>query len=298
MNENVEDYYDKLKKNENIYLNEVKNIGRIRNIFNTLMFFSLYFGFSLYVVVLIFYNYFEDIFKLKIEKSLFTDIIFYGFLISVIITLVIVIIADRKINSIKKEVGLTNNELLFLRTYELYKDIVDCTLETNLKRKNYLKKMSLEKITEIIDNINDWSYGNIILVKNWIGKDIDLLKNNLKRLLYPNIIKGNEKNLNEIANNLNLLSKFILNEDKDLLLELNESLNKLPYIEIETRSIKNSIYERPRLFRFLFSIIIVMIIYTIGTFFKIEMSLMFASLIASFWGAFTGFDKIFHIEQK
>ena len=83
--------------------------------------------------------------------------------------------------------------------------------------------------------------------------------------------------------------------------DLNDVMGGLEYREYKILTkrmhIKNYFIKRKLLSRLLFTSFCVLVIGIISVNFSLETPYIFAALIATFWGAFNGFDKIFFSEK-
>lgn len=67
------------------------------------------------------------------------------------------------------------------------------------------------------ENVEGWKYGNIRLIADLIGDKIDLLKDNMKRLVLSNVAKGDDETLKKsLKYSLNSASIFILHQSRNL----------------------------------------------------------------------------------
>ena len=150
--------------------------------------------------------------------------------------------------------------------------------------------------------MNRWKYGNIRLVRNLIGDQIDLFKNNLERLVLSNVAKGKETTLKEISEILLEFCKYILSPSIEKLGELNKRVKELPYTKYEVLTKKQRVskyfYGRPRFSRLLFAFCVAIPIAVVLLCLGQSMGVIFAVAVTSFWGAFMGFEKLFRSEEK
>jgi len=69
----------------------------------------------------------------------------------------------------------------------------------------------------LTENVEGWKYGNIRLIADLIGDKIDLLKDNMKRLVLSNVAKGDDGTLKKsLKYSLNSVSIFILHQSRNL----------------------------------------------------------------------------------
>lgn len=81
------------------------------------------------------------------------------------------------------------------------------------------------------ENVEGWKYGNIRLIADLIGDKIDLLKDNMKRLVLSNVAKGDDETLKKISKILIELCKYIHSPSIKKLDELNETIKEIPFKE-------------------------------------------------------------------
>jgi len=230
---------------------------------------------------------------------------FYSFafaLFSLLFSFSMVPLMSGKISRIRSELRVSKEERLFLRAYETYKSIHSYMNESNPNRKVFFKKMALvnaEKTNRIVDG---WDYGNIGLIKELVGDQIDLFKNNFRRLVLSNIAEGDETALGKIAEILIKFCKYIHSPSIEEFNELNSLISGLKYrkYKVLTRQerIGEYFYSKPRAFRLLFASTITIIVVSVLLYLNQNIGLIVAVGVTCFWGAFTGFDKLFRLEKK
>lgn len=217
----------------------------------------------------------------------------------------VVVILDKlisnKISIIRDELGLHQEESLYLHAYETYTNIGTYIEETNPKRKLYFKRLALQSAKKLIDIVDDWKYGNVRLVAKLIGEQIDLLKNNMKRLVLSNVAKGDGSTLKKVPAILVELCRYIRSPSIEKLGELNDKIKELPYKEYKfltkRERLRGYLYTKPRFFRLLFAGGITAIVTVILWCLNQNLGLIIAVAVPCFWGAFSGFDKLFGIKE-
>ena len=284
--------YRRLSENEKIYHEKIKTwrdlekLGRSLGVISMVLFFLAVYWFS--------------------ETAPFFEPLAFIFLIVFsilfIASLILFQISSWKFSRIESELGLPKAELLYLRVYDTYKNVDSYLKESNIRRKPYFRKSALKNAEEAIEIVNDWEYGNIKLVKRIIGDQIDLLKNNLERLVLSNIVKGDDTTLTEVSKMLLQFCEYINSSSVKELEELNDAIKELPYVEYKVATTRQRLtehfYGKPRAFRLLFASIITIIVVSVLLYLNESIGLMVAVGVACFWGAFTGFDKLFRLEKK
>jgi hypothetical protein len=209
-------------------------------------------------------------------------------------------LSARRIAQIRSELGLTREEELRLQLLRTHKDIRLLLKETVSQRKNYFRRMAIKHLNNVVSIVDGWSYGNMALVIDYVGAQVELLKYNLKSLLLSNMIKGSEKELRQVSDILVQFMKYTFAPSVEALTELNKEINRLQYKEYRTltrkEELKQYLYSRPRLSRLFFAAGIASGIELIALYLHLEIGVMFAVGVASFWGAFVGFDRILHLE--
>lgn len=207
-----------------------------------------------------------------------------------------------KVGKIRAELGLNREERLYLRAYETYKNIKSYINEPNPNRKVFFKKMALvnaEKANRIVDG---WNYGNIGLIRELMGDQIDLFKDNFRRLVLSNIAKGDETALNKITEILTKFCKYLHSSSIEGFNELNGLISGLKYrkYEVLTRNQKigKYFYSRPRAFRLLFGFVISIIVALVLSYLGQNIGVIFGVSAACFWGALSQSDKIFRLKKE
>lgn len=293
----LEGEYARIVENESIYFDEIALWDKLRKI-------TTYLSLSM-IVPLIWVS-----FGLPNDFSLFEDFSTYPLQTSAVIVSFVLLVASVKANSalsnkvskIRNELGLHREERLYLRAYEAHTNIDAFLTESNPKRKLYFKKLALESAQEMTKIIEGWEYGNIHLVSKLVGNQIDLIKDNMKRLVLSNVAGGEEITLKKILGILIGLCKYINSPSIEGLSELNNAIGELPFKEYKFLTRKEKIGEyfcgKPRMSRLLFAsgatIAIAVVLLYLGQ----NIAVTCAVAVPSFWGAFTGFDKIFRLKEK
>ena len=230
-----------------------------------------------------------------------TCLFFIGFGLMISLFIVGPLVSSKN-DKVRNELGLHREERLFLRAYVSYKNINSYLNEPNLNRKLFLKKLALKNTEKMIKIVKGWKYGNIKLIRNLIGDQIDLLKDNMKRLVLSNVAKGDEKALKKISEILIEFCKHIHSPSIEELDKLNNMIKELPYKEYKVMTKKEKIaeyfYGKPRAFRLLFASSITIIVASVLFYLHQNIGLIVAVGVTCFWGAFTGFDKLFGLKKE
>lgn len=207
-----------------------------------------------------------------------------------------------KVSRIKKELGLHREETLYLRAYEAYKDIDSYLNESNPKRRLYFKKSAIGRAKELTESVEGWNYGNIRLIIKLVGDKIDLLKDNMRRLILSNIATGDEETLKKISKILVELCKYIHKPSLERLGRLNDMIKEIPFKEYKylTRKERMSgyFYSKPRVFRLIFAFSVTATVVAVLLCLEQSLGLAIAVGVTCFWGSFAGFDKLFRIKEK
>ena len=293
----LEDEYARIAENESIYFDEIALWDKFRQI-------TAYLWIILIVPVL------WGVLVLPTGTGLFEDFSNYPLQTSTVVVGLVLIPAflaasmraSDKISKIRNELGLHREERLYLRAYEAHTNIDAFLTESNPKRKLYFKKLALESAQEMTKIIEGWKYGNIRLVSKLVGNEIDLIKDNMKRLVLSNVAGGEEITLKKISGILIELCKYIHSPSIEGLSELNNTIGKLPFKEYKFSTRKERIgeyfYGKPRMSRLLFAFGVTIAIAVVLLHLGQNLGVMCAVAVPSFWGAFMGFDKIFRLKEK
>lgn len=293
----LEAEYRRLSGNEKIYLERIDFWDKLQRSSLPLMLISLFLMLA-------------SIFLLPEDKPLlesFPDYplqfsLMYVGLGSFLFSIITFWLSSSKTSKISDELRLHREERLYLRAYKAYKSINSYLDESNPKRKPFLKKLALknaEKMTRIVDG---WKYGNIKLIRNLVGDQIDLLKNNMKRLVLSNVARGDEMALRKISEIIIEFCKHIHSPSVEKLCKLNDMIKDLPYKEYKVLTKQEKIGEffqsKPRALRLLFASCVTVIVALVLLYLGQNIGVIFAVGVTCFWGAFTGFDKLFRLEKK
>ena len=289
--------YFRLVENEVIYQDELSSCNRLKIIVYCLLLISL----PMMVIPTLWVPQYTPFLEIITTYPLQ----FYLFLIGVILFIFLVpcgYLIDRKASRIKDRLGLSRTENSYLGAYDTYNNIISHLNEPNSRRKPYFRKSALESAEEMVAIVEGWNYGNIPLIREFIGKQIDVLKNNMRRLILPNVAEGDEKALRKISEILLEFCKHIKSPSIEGVDKLNNMIEKLPFKEYKAVTKKEKIgeylYSRPRASRILFASITAIIVAVVLYFLGQNIGVIFAVSAPFFWGALAGFDKLFRIKEK
>jgi len=293
----LDEEYGRITENEMIYSDEVSRWQKLKRIITPIQLilfvlaivsmFSLPSGTQLS---------FETFQQYALQYSAFFSFVSYAPIAMILYTLLL-----RKIRTIKNELGLHKEESLYLRAYETHSNIESYIKEDKPKRKIYFKKISLRSAKELVDVVSGWKYGNVRLVSNLVGQQIDLLKDNMKRLVVSNVAKGDESSLRKASEILVEFCKYLGSPSIEGLEKLNESMKELPFREYKFLTkgerFRGYLYGKPRFFRLLFAGGVTAISMAILWCLNLNLAIIVAVAFPCFWGAFTGFDKLFGLKE-
>lgn len=291
----VKEEYDRIFGNNSIFVEKVRFWKKLEKIAITLTLISFGMIFSVGLIPL---NELQGIgfFDLFHEYPLQASIFFSGITLFCISGILVYIITY-KVSNIKRELGINREERLFLKAFEIHKNIDLYLDESKSKRRSYFKKLALEGTKEMIIITQKWGYGNVRLITELIGNKLRLFKDNLKRLVLSNVATGDETTLKKISEILVEFCKYLKSPTIKGLTEVNNIISELPFKEYQlfTRKERTVIYlnSRPRMSRILFAFSITTVLaiffYCLGQ----NIGVIGVVAVASFWGALMGFDKIF-----
>ena len=297
----LEREYTRLAENEGIYYDEISLWEKLRKCAIFLFFVSL---------VLVGIPYFllpqnirnRPILELLPEYPLEGSLITASLILFPTSVIAFMLLSD-KISKIRDELGLHREEHIYLRAYETRKNIGVLLTESNPKRKLYFKKLTLESVQEMTKDVEGWKYGNVRLVSKLVGNEIDLIKDNMRRLVLSNVARGDDETvLKKISEILIELCKYIHSPSVKRLSELNIMIGKLPFKEYKFLTKKEKIgeyfYGKPRMFRLLFAFIVTTTLIVVLLCLGQNIGVIFAVAVPTFWGAFAGFDKIFRLKEE
>lgn len=288
----IQEEYERILGNEFIYLDEIDLWKKLQNIAFFLCFiglgaiiiptFSMPSGVPLLVL-------FPD-YPLQVSSFVVGFVLLFG-------SMVAFTQLSNKTSKIQNELGLHREERIYLRAYETSSSIDSYLNESNPKRKLHFKRWALQNARELTDNVDGWKYGNIRLIANLIGDKIDLLKDNVRRLVLSNVAKGDDETLKKISKTLMKICKYIHSPSLDRLDELNNKMKEIPFKEYKYLTKKEKMgayfYSRPRIFRLIFASSITIAVVAVLLCLEQNLGLAIAVGVTCFWGSFTGFDKLF-----
>jgi len=293
----LEDEFSRLLENEMIYYDEINPLKKRGRILFILMLVSI----ALFIAPIYLLPKGVPLYESYSDYPLATLSLFVGFGLFVASVIGLEIASD-KTSKIRNELGLHREERIYLRAYETSTTIDSYLSEPNPRRKSYFKRLALQNTQELTESVDGWKYGNIRLIANLIGDKIDLLKDNMRRLVLSNVAKGDEETLKKISKILMKLCKYIHSPSFDKLDELNDIIKEIPFKEYKylTKKEKMSVYlySRPRMFRLFFASGITITVVAVLLCLEQNLGLAIAVGVTCFWGAFTGFDKIFRMKEK
>lgn len=175
----LDEEYGRITENEMIYLDEVSRWQKLKKVIFPIQLIL----FALFIVSIISIpSGTQFSFETLQQYALHYFVVFF-YLVYCPIALISYTLVTRKIRTIKNELGLRKEENLYLRAYETHSNIESYIKEDKPKRKVYFRKFSLRSAKELADVVSGWEYGNVRLVSNLVGQQIDLFKDNMKRLV-------------------------------------------------------------------------------------------------------------------
>ena len=289
--------YERLQKLEKNYLQKIKFLNIAKKVFRLLILFF----FAVMSISTIFLPP-----RSSLQETLITHPIpTYAFIIGFSGTLLSILMSEAlhsRTSKIKIKYGLSTEEEIFLRLYETRERIESLLKERNIDRKSYIRELALQSISKAIKLIDSWKLGNIRLVHQLLGDKIDLLKDNMRRLILSNIAKGDDETLGKISGILFEFCKYLHSPSIEKLENLNDKIRELPYkkYKILTKTERILLYfkSKPRLSRFLFASSITALIVVSLYCLNINITAVATIGATSFWGAFASFDRLFKIETE
>lgn len=279
--------YEKILGNEKIYLAKIGSWSKRSSVLGNVIL-VLIVGFIVSVVIPIQFQ--------EIRQYLF----FFSGIMIVLLFFANAVVISRS-SKIQNQFGLPMEERVYLRAYETSKIIRSYLKESDENRRQYFRKSAVEKIEKVTEIVDDWTYGNTKFVKELVGDQIDLLKDNMKRLVLSNVAKGEETVLKRVSEALHDFCRYVHSPSLGRLNELNFMINALPFKEYKVFTAKERIssylYGKPRTFRFIFALGVAIVVGLSLSCLSLDISAIVTVAGASFWGAFMGFDKIFRFEK-
>lgn len=288
----IEEEYERILENEFIYLDEMNLWKKLENVTLFLCFVGL--GIAIISMSSMPSGVpLPDLFPyypLQVSSLLVGFVLLFG-------SVVLFPRLSDKTSKIQNELGLHREERIYLRAYETSSTIDSYLNEPNPKRKLHFKKWALQNARELTENVDGWKYGNIRLIANLIGDKIDLLKDNVRRLVLSNVAKGDDETLKKISKTLMKICKYIHSPSLDKLDELNNMMKEIPFKEYKYLTKKEKMgayfYSRPRIFRLIFASSITIAVVAVLLCLEQNLGLAIAVGVTCFWGSFAGFDKLF-----
>jgi len=291
--------YERIFNNETIYLDTVSLWKTLRKVVSGYLPLT-----ALAVIIIVALFFLPPNTQLNLETlsvySLQVSLVFVCFGV-IFVCMISTPLLIRKVSRIEDELGLQREELIYLRAYETYSGIDSYLNESNAKRKLYFRQSALKNAQELTENVQGWRYGNIRLVSKLIGDQIDLLKDNVRRLVLSNVAKGDDTALRKVSEILVKLCKYIYSPSIEKLGELNDAIKEIPFKEYKYLTRKERMgryfYGRPRVFRLVFAFGITITVMAVLVCLGQNLGLSIAVGVTCFWGAFAGFDKIFRVRE-
>jgi len=300
----LEREYTRIAENEMIYYDEFSLWKRLTTVTSFLGVFSFCLLFTIFLVPQNELEKIDSIFELP---ELFPHYPLQVSAFCVSIVLLIVSIAanqffQHKSSKVQEELGLHREEHLYLHAYETRTNIDSFLTESNPKRKLYFKKLALKSAKELTATVEGLKYGNVRLVANLIGDKIDLLKDNVRRLILSNVAKGDDEALKKASKSLMEFCKYIHSPSIEKLEELNNMMGEIPFKEYKYLTKKERVsgyfYGRPRIFRLIFASVVTITVVAVLWCMEQNWGLVIAVGVTCFWGSFSGFDKLFRVKEK
>ena len=297
---NLDDEYGRIAENEAIYYDEIsfwKKLGKC----------TMFLVVVAYALMVIPYFLLPQNIRNRPILELFSEYPLAGSLIIVSLILIptsiiTLLLLSYKTSKIRDELGLHRDERIYLRAYETSTTIDSYLKEPTPERKLYFKRLALQYAEELTENVQGWKYGNIRLVASLIGDKIDLLKDNMRRLVLSNVAKGDDEALKRVSKTLIELCKFIHSPSIEKIDELNGMIEEIPFKEYKYLTKKERasryFYKRPRIFRLIFASGITIPVVAVLLCLEQNVGLIIAVGVTCFWGSFSGFDKIFRLKEK
>lgn len=292
----LDEEYGRITENEMIYLDEITPWQRLSKAITCIFVISFF-------PAIVSLSYLPRNTQMNFETLQQYPLIYSVFLFFIAMSFVSIIsrpLLSNKISKIKDELALRKEESLYLCAYETHSNVESYVKEDRPKRKIYLKRIALRSAKELVDVVSGWKYGNVRLVSNLVGQQIDLLKDNMKRLVVSNVAKGDESSLRKASEILIEFCKYLGSPSIEKLEELNERMKDLPFIEYKfltkRERLSGYLQAKPRFFRLLFAGGVTAISMVILWCLNLNLAVIVAVAFPCFWGAFTGFDKLFGLK--
>jgi hypothetical protein len=287
----LEEEYERLSRIEVIYNEQVAKWLKLASFYEK-FFFPIYIGF--YSLLLVFYYVFQNFI------SNWFLLLLLIFLISLTCLLIVGRVAKTRISKTKNEIGLKKEELMFLLSYKV-KTNLDCLEKEKIsKRRDYFKKTAYSTALQLADIMDEWKYGNIQIIVEMIGKKIDTLKTNFRELILPNLFTEDGKILRRTSIFMKYFCTYLLDPSIDKVNSLGTLSSTFPQPKYTSSKQKLNTFfnNKPRLFRAIFSFAVSATIIILLLFLDLTLGIAIAVGATCFWGAFSGFDKLFSIKKE
>lgn len=140
-------------------------------------------------------------------------------------------IAGRQINRSRGIVqpSTSAEERTFLGIYEVLR-ILEVYLQEGLPASKGEAVRKLRRINDDQLRGEDWKVGNLKILREAAGDQLDLLKNGFEQKLIPTVAHGDD----DIQNTYTILidfANYLINPKMDRLVSINETMSKLPFTE-------------------------------------------------------------------
>jgi hypothetical protein len=226
-----------------------------------------------------------------------------GFFLFVIIILTISVVglfSKYKLRKITSDIGLKRNEIAFLLSWKIKKNIDSLKVENDARRKELYKKEAFSNAIILAEVMNQWKIGNIEFIIELVGKKFELLRNNFKKVVQANIMLADAEKIIFISEFMLFLSAYFLFPTIELIDTMNSWCVSYPEQKVLTKKekINTFFYSKPRFFRIAFAFIVSVTILLALLSLQLAIGIALGVGVTCFWGAFTGFDKLFGTKQK
>jgi len=140
--------------------------------------------------------------------------------------------AGRQINRSRGIVqpSTSAEERTFLRIYEVLR-ILEVYLQESLPASKGEAMKKLRRIDDELLRGEDWKVGNLKILKETIGDQLESFKNGFEKKLIPTVVHGDDKNLQNTYSILIVFANYLINPKMDMLASVNDMISKLPFTE-------------------------------------------------------------------
>jgi hypothetical protein len=147
----------------------------------------------------------------------------------------ILMIAGRQINRSRGIIRPSTcaEERTFLKIYEALR-ILEVYIQDELPASRGEAVRKLRRVSNEMLRGDDWKIGDLLILKETVGYQIESLKNGFEGRLIPTIMRGDDQSIKKAYSILMDFANYLINPKIDKLVSINDMIGTLPYTEDRT----------------------------------------------------------------